>query len=238
MGSPFLREQDQIDIEHLQAEFQTKLLLISQSSNRSWPIWGEKLKTIELIRPKEGFFFPSSGGTRKKTNACGSLNGMKVGTNQQQGIRRDQTGEGVGGLHWKVGKRQTVGTNNCGSCADVVCGATTRRFPRQECGTKSAKRRLVLRSEAAQQQLLNPKPDPEAQPGTWGKNTNFLFSSSIYTCFPLSRQPLGSESEQTSSLSVDDGSGSEAQRHQPLWLADWKQPSSSADKEEWMQLRG
>lgn len=96
---------------------------------------------------------------------------MKVVTNQRQGIRRDRAGEGVGGLHGKVGKRQTVGTNNCDSCADVACGATTRRFPRQECGTKSAKRWLVLRSEAAQQQLLNPKPDPEAQPGTRGKKT-------------------------------------------------------------------
>lgn len=140
---------------------------------------------------------------------------MKVVTNQRQGIRRDRAGEGVGGPHGKVGKRQTVGTNNCDSCVDVACGATTRRFLRQECGTKSAKRRLVLRSEAAQQQLLNPKPDPEAQPGTRGKNTNFLFSFSIYTCSPLSRRPHGLESEQTRCLSAGGSSGSETQRQQP-----------------------
>lgn len=57
-----------------------------------------------------------------------SQENMKVVTNQQQRNRRDRGREGVGGPHGKVGKRQTVATNNCDSCADVACGATTGRF--------------------------------------------------------------------------------------------------------------
>lgn len=131
----------------------------------------------------------------------------------------------MGGLHGKVGERQKVGTNNCDSCVDVACGATTGRLLLKECGTKSAKRRLVLRSEAAQRQLLNPKPDPEAQPGTLRKNTNFLLSSNMYTCSWLSRLPLGLESKQKQRLSVSGGN-----RHIVSNSTDWLKPGCSAQQ--------